>query len=612
MGGRVPQSSTILPQGERTPLRLVLGIFVLLAALSSALPFLPAVRGADLVLLDNQFRLLRSMGAKPIAKDVTVIGIDEETYKLFPEPFALWHGHFGEMLSALALAKPAVAAFDINFPDRSFDSVLPGLDRKLLTGLLDFKRTAPVVLGVTVEESGKVRRIYPPFVSIAGENGSAYVLWRQDADRVVRRFNPKLGNLGQEVPTLVGTMALHMGLKPEPGMIDFALGPVFDYVPMHQVIEWGRQNDQASLEARFAGRPVLVGSVLPFIDRHYQPVNLAGWEENDNYVPGVFIHAQALRTVMAGGLIQPAPQAGVVLLSILLSGLWWLSRRPWLALALVLLAGMALLGQSTYLLHQGLQLPVAAALLTVLLACGSRVAFEAVLQMLERQRLRRAFGSYVSPQVMDEILQGTLKPGLHGERKTLCLLFSDVRGFTTLSEHLAPEEVIAILNRYFDQMTTAIQGHQGTIDKFMGDGIMAFFGAPKPLENPANLAFRASRDMLERLDRLNAEFVAEGRQTLKIGIGLHLGGAVVGNMGSEQRNEYTAIGDVVNTCSRLEGLTKNAGYPLLVSRPVMEALKEEAEFDPLGEMPVKGRAPVEVFGWPKRSHDNSSNEEKGP
>lgn len=601
--------STVAPPGDRPPARLLWGLFGVLILLFAALPFLPALQSADLILLDNQFRLLRSLGPKPIARDVTVIGIDEDTYKQFPEPFALWHAHFGEMLSALALAKPAVAAFDINFPDRSFDSVLPGLDRKLLSGLLDFKRSAPVVLGVTVEESGKVRRIYPPFVSIAGENGSAYVLWRQDSDRVVRRFNPKLGNLGQEVPTLVGTMAVHMGLVPGPGMIDFALGPAFDYVPMHQVIEWGRQNDLESLNKRFAGRPVLVGSVLPFIDRHYQPVNLAGWEENDNYVPGIFIHAQALRTLMAGGLIQPVPMAGVVLLCVFLSALWWLSRKPWLALTFVLLAALALLGQSTYLLNNGIHLPVAAALLSAMLASSARVAFEAVLQMLERQRLRRAFGSYVSPQVMEEILQGTLKPGLHGERKTLCLLFSDVRGFTSLSEHLAPEEVIAILNRYFDQMTTAIQGHQGTIDKFMGDGIMAFFGAPKPLENPANLAFRASKEMLERLDRLNAEFKAEGRESLKIGIGLHMGGAVVGNMGSEQRNEYTAIGDVVNTCSRLEGLTKGAGYPLLVSRTVMEALKDEAEFDPLGEMAVKGRAPVEVFGWPKRDESNSSTKE---
>jgi class 3 adenylate cyclase/CHASE2 domain-containing sensor protein len=589
---------------------LQVGFFALLAVLCTALPFLPPIASADLFLLDHQFRLLRSQGPKQITQDVTVIGIDDETYKQFPEPFALWHAHFGEMLSALALAKPAVVGFDINFPDRSFDSVLPGLDRKLLSGLLDFKRTAPVVLGVTVEESGKVRRIYPPFISVAGENGSAYVLWRQDSDHVVRRFNPKLGNQGQEVPTLVGTMAMHIGLRPEPGMIDFALGPAFDYVPMHQVIEWGQKGDIDALKKRFDGKPVLVGSVLPFIDRHYQPVNLAGWEENDNYVPGVFIHAQALRSLLAGNLIQTVPTVSIVLLCLFLSGLWWLAHRPWIALALTTATVFALLALSTRFLGQGTYLPVAAAAVSVILAAGMRTTFEAVLQMLERQRLRRAFGSYVSPQVMDEILQGTLKPGLHGERKQLCLLFSDVRGFTTLSEHLAPEDVIAILNRYFDQMTTAIQGNDGTIDKFMGDGIMAFFGAPKPLDNPARLAFLAASDMLVRLDKLNQEFEAEGRQPLKIGIGLHMGYAVVGNMGSEQRNEYTAIGDVVNTCSRLEGLTKTAGYPLLVSRPVMEVLQKETQFDPLGEMPVKGRAAVEVFGWPQKDKASTNVEER--
>ncbi len=121
--------STVAPPGDRPPVRLLWGFFGALVLLFAALPFLPALQSADLMLLDAQFMLLRAQGPKPIAQDVTVIGIDEDTYKQFPEPFALWHAHFGEMLSALALAKPAVAAFDINFPDRSFDSVLPGLDR---------------------------------------------------------------------------------------------------------------------------------------------------------------------------------------------------------------------------------------------------------------------------------------------------------------------------------------------------------------------------------------------------------------------------------------------------------------------------------------------------
>jgi len=198
---------------------------------------------------------------------------------------------------------------------------------------------------------------------------------------------------------------------------------------------------------------------------------------------------------------------------------------------------------------------------------------------------------------MRDLLAGRADAGTAGRRREVCLLFSDIRGFTTRSEKLPPEAVVALLNRYFEEMVAAIHSHGGTVDKFIGDGLMAFFGAPQALADPAAAVFAAGREMLDRLDRLNHALVAEGDEPLAIGIGLHLGPAVIGNVGPAERHEYTAIGDAVNTCSRVEGLTKTLGCPLLVTDAVAAALPADSGLRPLGEVPIKGRAPVRVLGW---------------
>jgi adenylate cyclase len=177
------------------------------------------------------------------------------------------------------------------------------------------------------------------------------------------------------------------------------------------------------------------------------------------------------------------------------------------------------------------------------------------------------------------------------------VLFSDVRGFTTLSEGRRPEEIVAILNRYFQRMVPAIHAHGGTLDSYMGDGIMAHFGHPASLREPCAAAFEASRAMLGELDTLNRELTVEGLAELRIGIGLHAGPAVVGYLGSRERHEYTAIGDTVNVASRVEGLTKEAGYPLVVTEAVAERLGPDAGLLPLGPRVIKGHSSMTVFGW---------------
>lgn len=594
MDSRPIQTADELPQ-RRTRLAWSWLVALILALV---IPILPPVKLLDLKLIDAQFALRRALQPTPASQDVALVGIDEETLRRLPEPVALWHAHLGQFMTAMAAARPRAVGFDLALPDRSFDFVVPGSDAALMKGLLALRRTAPMVLGIAVGGDGKPRPIYPPYLSLAGPDGAGYLLWSVDPDQTVRRFDERLGENGAPLPTLAGQMARMLGAHPRPGLVNYAIGAPFSYIPLWQVLDWQAAGDRRALENAFGGKPVLLGSVLPFEDRHFQPVNLAGWEDNRRYAPGVLIHAQALRSLLGGEMIQTAPLPAVLVLTLAGTALLWaFGKKPLGGGAVLLAYFVALAALVFWLLGRDWFLPASGPFLAALLGLSLRAGTEAWLAMAERRRLRSTFSGYVSPPVLREILAGRLTETLGGSRRPLCVLFADIRNFTTLSESLPAEETLALLNRYFERMTAAIHGQQGTVDKFIGDGIMAFFGAPNPLDAPCRRAFAAARDMLKNLEALNAELAAEDRQPLRIGIGLHFGEAVIGHAGSAQRHEYTAIGDTVNVASRIEGKTKDTGYALLCSDAVVKLLDEGAEFDDQGELPLKGHTPMRIHGW---------------
>ncbi len=241
-------------------------------------------------------------------------------------------------------------------------------------------------------------------------------------------------------------------------------------------------------------------------------------------------------------------------------------------------------------------LPLVAALGAGLAAAGLRFALEAARDAREKKLLKGSFSGHVSPQVLREILAGRIAPG-RADRTRACVLFSDIRGFTRRGESMPPERLVALLNRYFSVMSEVIHRHQGMVDKFIGDGLMAIFGAPQRLERPEQNALEAAQEMIERLGEINRELSAAGEEPLRIGIGLHSGEVVVGYIGSRARHEYTAIGDVVNVASRLEGLSKTAGHVIICSRAVAAALGYPEMLSSLGERPVSGHSPQEIYGW---------------
>jgi len=347
-------------------------------------------------------------------------------------------------------------------------------------------------------------------------------------------------------------------------------------------------------------RVVLVGSVLPFKDRHTIPVGLAAWEDSST-APGVLIHAQALRSLLGPGLIAPAPAAAALVVVLAAACLWFgFARLSVGAAALALFAAAALAG-STWLLARGVQLPVAGALVVAVLASASRVGYEAWFNRRSRLELRRAFAGAVSPNVLDLILRGELDSEVGSGRRKVCVMFGDIRGFTPLSERTDPEQMVQLLNRYFTHIVAVAHRHRGTVDNFRGDGIMCIFGAPQSTPDPCRDGFLAARDMFEELDVLNRELASEWLPAIRIAISLAYGDAVVGRIGAAERNEYTAIGDVANVSARIEALSAEVGYPLVVTEEVAAAVRDLAAFDALGERSLKGHSPVRVFGWPSRA-----------
>lgn len=569
--------------------------FLAVLALGLALHLNRAWNPLELFVLDRQFTLLREH-PQPLANDVVVVGIDEAAFKQIREPFALWHPHLGKFFQAMADAQPSVVGMDIVLPDRSYQFLAPGYDQSLLQGLIALRGTVPVVLSQSLDDQGNARPIFPPFVAVAGADAISYPLVCLDRDGVPRRLDgAECANRSRGM-TLSEGMSAKLGVKHTwSGMIDYSLGAAFQYIPFAQVLDWHERGDTAQLARVFHNKPVLLGVVLPFSDRLQLPVALAAWEPENRRLPGVLIHAQTLRSMLNRGAIAMLPSALLLVLALLPAAFWW-GRSAWPKVAALAAFSLGMLAVSTLRLWQGQYLPPVDALGMAWLAFTGRAAFDSLRQYREKRFLKQAFGGHVSPVVMKEILAGNVHLGA-GKRQRICVLFADIRGFTTRSEQTTPEAIIELLNGYFAQMTDAIHKHGGVVDKFIGDGIMAFFGAPQVLEHPERKALEAAQEMLLRLHRYNQSLIERGVEPIAIGIGIHAGEVILGYIGSEARHEYTAIGDTVNAASRLEGMTKTLCYPVVCSAAVVEAVPGSAELVDLGEQSVRGHAPMHLFGW---------------
>lgn len=215
----------------------------------------------------------------------------------------------------------------------------------------------------------------------------------------------------------------------------------------------------------------------------------------------------------------------------------------------------------------------------------------------EKELIKDTFGKAVDPRIRDHMLSGNLELG--GEERVVTVLFSDIRGFTTLSENRTPEQIVNMLNRHFDLMSRAITSESGLVNKFIGDAVMAIFNAPIDLKNHEDHAVNAGRKMLYYLEELNKEFAKDGLPEIKIGIGIHTGKVLAGNIGSSSRLEYTVIGDAVNLASRVEGLMKKLNQAFIITEDTYKALTVKDNIQMIDSVRVKGREKlVKVYSVP--------------
>ena len=554
---------------------------------------------------DVQMKVIRNLYPRPAAVEPVLIGMDEASEDVFEEPLAMWHAHLGKTMRALAKVKPAVVGIDIQLPPKSFDKIKPGLDYALLSALRDFKAVSPLVVAHTVDRAGFIARIHIPFLRALGDETFAIDQIVEDPDRVARRFaETGVVNTGT-FPMFAAEIARKVGRQSGEGFIDYSVGGLISYIPIQQVLEWQESNNLKELERQFAGKVVLIGTVARSQDRWKLPVGMSDWErggagyeqqELNPTQPGVTIHFQVLRNLLGEGLLNPLPSVWQWTICVLaLVFVFAPSNRPTYLFAFIF-APLAFFAFSVTLITFNWYIPAVTFTLVLWIAVGVGAVAEGMQTRARENLIRQSFSGSVSPTVLQEILAGNLAGGISAKTALVCVMFTDIRGFTGISESLSPEAVTSLLTRYFDRMVGSVHRFDGTMDKFMGDGMMVLFSAPIGLPNPCESAVRCGVDMVEQLRKLNEEFAAEGLPPVEIGIGINYGKVVVGNIGSTERHNYSAIGDAVNVASRIEGLTKRLGTPIVMTDQVRAQLPDGFEMIDCGEQALRGHSSMQIWG----------------
>ncbi|MCC6673048.1 MAG: adenylate/guanylate cyclase domain-containing protein [Planctomycetes bacterium] len=620
-----------------------LGAALLLGLGSFALVLLLHVAGVveRLELLTLDARYASGVGRRAAGADIVVAWIDQDSMDYLRRngvPFPWPRSVYAEVQAALEAHGARAVVYDVLFDqpgeaddDRAFAAVLAGPGAEVLalkfvefrdggftdeeTALLAARGLAPGNAPPLAPARGAVLPL--PELTAAAHLG--FVNVRADRDKVYRRYDLFRTWRGKAYPSLALAAAMAAtneaapAFGPDRRSLRLGAGEVpvdsagrlllafrggefrFEHVKFVNILESINRIEAGApplydLE-RFRGKFVLIGiNAEGYEDVHPTPLS--------RLFPGVELHATALDNLLRGDALRapawdlPLAAAAATLAT---ATVFLVPGVPATLAALGVLV-LALLGTALAFWQQLVAVPVAAPALAGGLAAGAAFLYRLIVEGRQRRVMRRAFASYLAPEVLTEVLRDPERIALGGETREVTLLFTDLAGFTGLAEHVGPEALVRFLNEYFTRMCAPLLAERGVIDKFIGDAIMALFGAPLASPDHATRAVRAALAARAVSETIRDELVAAGRPSIETRIGIHSGPAVVGNMGSAQRFDYTAIGDTVNLASRLEGANKAFGTACLVSETAWAAAGAEVLGREVGLVGVKGRAaPIRVF-----------------
>jgi adenylate cyclase len=549
-------------------------------------------------------RLFELRGERRPTAPIVIVAIDEPTFQELNIQWPFPRKLHGELLDRISADGPLAIGLDLIFDtpsrfgpedDASFGAAIARARNVVLALGLDdddqpLVTTERGVLGVKREATNMP---LPVIRQGAGALGAVNV--RVDRDSHLRRALLRVPGGGEwwpgfDIEMYRLTRAAGFPTQPLPQVgeviINYRGGPsTFLWVPYYRVVR-GEMDP-----GWFSKKIVLVGPT----SEKQKDVFTTPFARGD--MPGVEIHANALDTLIRGDRIREVPRFVSTILAALaaLAGSVLAVRlraaRALVAVVLVLVAASLV----AFSLFRFSDVWVRGMAMTVGLALGygATVLENFVREQREKQRLSRFF----SPDVLRAVVRDRDGKSLQPRRRLVTVLFSDIRGFTTISERLQPEQVDEMLREYLTVMTEVVFRHGGTVDKYIGDGIMALYNAPYDDPEHAVNAIRTALEFQERAIPFSARWEARLGGTIRCGVGINTGDAVVGSLGSRQRNEYTAIGDTVNLAARLESITKDYGVPIIISEDTYKDVTGRFPTQELDTVTVKGKSqPVKIYG----------------
>ncbi len=572
--------------------------------------------------------------------DIVIVTIDDESIdslQNWPWPRS-FHAH---VVRTVADAGPKAIGLDIVFSDLSNTESLESSlddpdawmqepepsaeDQKLLDAIED---AGNVILAGEIAEhdrrsdelgAGVTTGNFPHWRFEEKAAGIGLVNFARDTDGVIRRMAITREFLGDTYPFFAVALARAAQDMEMPQVPDHPYFPsntlpiayrgpadTFRYIPYYQVLEDSRKAEE------FRNKIVLIGATAPVLqDIHLCPLE----SSRGRGMPGVEIQANSIATLLSGPHIRALPVVGTWILCVVLSlgvGFSTVVWRPLRVLPMLVVPALVLLGAGTTISLQSyhLWIPLVGPAVAVLVAYVLMTVYMYVVEEGERRRIRRAWEKRVARDVLDVILEAGPDAYVNGRRTEATVLFSDIRGFTKMCDTLEPEEVVDVLNVYLQRMTEVITARRGTLHKFIGDGIMAVFGDPVPFEDHADQAVMAAIEMHKALQELRQSSEKSTVKDMHMGVGIHTGELVAGDIGSEDFMEYTTIGRTVSVAARLEGENKTFGTGIIISEDTERLLHHDHELVQLGDCEIRGVADpislyaVEIDGYPSQHHAN--------